>query len=126
MVVTLVESGELVSLNVPTLGEEVVRRGMQWLHLPIADFSIPGEAFEARWSREGQRIRNALRCGVDIVVHCKGGLGRAGMIAARLLVELGMEPKLAIRQVRCERIGAIETFAQLTLVRQTKTVLDEV
>ena len=27
------------------------------------------------------------------MVHCRGGLGRAGTIAAWLLVELGMEPK---------------------------------
>ena len=34
------------------------------------------------------------------------------MIAARLLVELGMEPTEAIASVRAVRPGAIETIAQ--------------
>ena len=41
------------------------------------------------------------------------------MIAARLLVELGMDPDGAIRSVRRVRKGAIETSAQLALVRRT-------
>jgi hypothetical protein len=39
-------------------------------------------------------------------------LGRAGMIAARLLAELGIEPATAIRRVRAVRPGAIETRQQ--------------
>jgi hypothetical protein len=39
-------------------------------------------------------------------------LGRAGTIAARLLVELGMEPRKAIASVRAVRPGAIETSEQ--------------
>jgi hypothetical protein len=54
--------------------------------------------------------------------HCKGGLGRAGMMAARLLVELGVAPEQAIRDVRCARPGAIETPAQLALVRRTVAI----
>jgi protein-tyrosine phosphatase len=63
-----------------------------------------------------------LRNGDDVVVHCKGGLGRAGMIAARLLVELGMDTEEAIQTVRHVRKGAIETPAQLALVRRTKPI----
>ena len=62
--------------------------------------------------------------GADIVVHCKGGLGRAGMIAARLLAELGVAPEQAIRDVRRARKGAIETPSQLALVRGTTPVID--
>jgi ADP-ribosyl-[dinitrogen reductase] hydrolase len=43
------------------------------------------------------------------LVYCCGGLGRAGTIAARLLVELGAEPITAIAGVRKARPGAIET-----------------
>ena len=48
-----------------------------------------------------------------MLIHCRGGLGRAGTIAARLLVELGMRPDEAVRRVRDARgPGAIETPAQ--------------
>jgi len=43
-----------------------------------------------------------------LLVHCRGGLGRAGMIAARLLVELGMKPTKAMAMVRAARPNAIE------------------
>ena len=36
-VVTLVEQKELALLRVERLGEEVVRRGILWFHLPIVD-----------------------------------------------------------------------------------------
>ncbi|NBC49669.1 MAG: phosphatase [Gammaproteobacteria bacterium] len=122
LVLTLVEPKELAMLKVPDLGREVQARGMAWCHLPIADFSVPSPLFEQQWVTEGAAIRQRLRDGDDVLVHCKGGLGRAGMIAARLLVELGMEPMAAIRAVRQARKGAIETPAQLGLVRRTRAL----
>lgn len=119
LVLTLVETRELVMLRVPGLGAEVERLGMAWRHLPIADHSVPTDAFEAQWLTHGAEIRALLEGGANVLVHCKGGLGRAGMIGARLLVELGMEPDLAIQQVRRVRKGAIETPSQLALVRRT-------
>lgn len=124
LIVTLVEPAELEALRVPDLGAEVRRRGMDWRHLPVADYSVPTTTFETQWEKHGEEIRALLRSGRDIVVHCKGGLGRAGMVAARLLVELGMPPEQAIREVRQARKGAIETRAQEDLVRRTKTIPD--
>src|SRR5689334_9095328 len=48
-VVTLVEQQELALLRVEHLGEEVVRRGMRWFHLPIVDVSTPDKVFERDW-----------------------------------------------------------------------------
>jgi protein-tyrosine phosphatase len=120
LVLTLVEPAELTALKVPHLGHEIEKRGIAWRHLPIADYSVPSIAFEQQWATQGYEIRQMLRNGDDMLVHCKGGLGRAGMIAARLLVELGMEPEAAIQAVRYVRQGAIETPTQLALVRKTK------
>ena len=111
-VVTLVEPEELVMLQVERLGDEVLQRGMLWFHLPIADVSTPAEAFERQWDVAGRELRTLLRNARDVLVHCRGGLGRAGTIAARLLIELGIEPQTAIRQVRAVRPGAIETREQ--------------
>ena len=82
---------------------------MLWFHLPIVDVSIPDERFEEEWDVAGEKLRSMLRRRLDVLVHCRGGLGRAGTIAARLLVELGMEPTKAIASVRAVRPGAIET-----------------
>ena len=122
LVLTLMESAELTALKVPHLGKEIQNRGLEWRHLPIADFSIPGDAFEQEWLTQGREICALLRNGDDVLVHCKGGLGRAGMIAARLLVELGMNSDEAIHSVRSARKGAIETPSQLALVRRTVAI----
>jgi len=123
-VVTLVEPAELLMLKVPHLGEAVHARGMAWHHLPIADYSVPDEGFEQNWQTQGRELRARLCHGENILLHCKGGLRRACMIAARLLVELGMEPEAAIHAVRRARQGAIETPSQLALVRQTKAIAE--
>ncbi len=122
LVLTLVEIAELKELKVPQLGHEIQQRGIAWRHLPIADFSVPGDDFEKQWILTGGEIRDLLRHGDNVLIHCKGGLGRAGMIAARLLVELGMEPDEAISSVRSARRGAIETPSQLALVRRTRPI----
>lgn len=119
LVLTLVEPAELRALGVPTLGQEVQNRGIAWRHLPIADYSIPSVKCEEQWVTHGYEIRAMLRNGDDVLVHCKGGLGRAGMMAARLLVELGMDAEDAIHYVRRVRRGAIETPSQLAVVRRT-------
>jgi len=120
-VVTLVEPRELVFLRVEHLGEEVLGRRMLWFHLPIIDVSTPDEGFERQWEVAGNELRMLLRSGRDVLVHCRGGLGRAGTIAARLLIELGMEPATAIRQVRAVRPGAIETLEQEKYVLGIRT-----
>ncbi|UPT96460.1 cyclin-dependent kinase inhibitor 3 family protein [Bradyrhizobium barranii subsp. apii] len=122
LVLTLVEPAELDALGVPHLGREVQNRGIHWRHLPIVDYSVPTKAFEMEWEVQGKEIRALLRSGGDVVLHCRGGLGRAGMMAGRILVELGMPPQQAIREVRRARKGAIETAAQERLVAQTKAI----
>jgi protein-tyrosine phosphatase len=123
-VVTLIEDHEFPALNVDRFGDAVRDRNMQWYHLPIADLSPPDDDFEKNWIQAGRELRLRLRNGLDIVVHCKGGLGRSGTVAAKLLVELGMEPAKAIKAVRKVRPGAIETKAQELYVSQQKPVRD--
>ena len=112
VVVTLVTQHELELLQVPELGTTVRARGMEWFHLPVRDVSVPSAWFESEWQNSGEFIRSLLRNRFDVVVHCRGGLGRAGSIAARLLVELGETPERAINAVRSVRPGAIETEEQ--------------
>ncbi len=116
-VITLLKPKELVLLRVESLGEEILRRNMLWFHLPIVDVSIPDERFEQEWDVAGEELRSILRRRLDVLIHCRGGLGRAGTIAARLLIELGMEPTKAIENVRAARPGAIETSDQERFVR---------
>ena len=108
-VVSLMTDDEFNLLSVRDLGDEVRARHMTWLHLPIRDgHSPPEDTFESAWKYAGPYVRSLSRSRFDVLVHCRGGLGRAGTVAARLLVELCARPEEAIREVRCVRPGAIE------------------
>ncbi len=122
--VTLMEDHELRNVKVlpDHLRAGLLARGLEWHHLPIVDGSVPDEHFENLWIDSGMRLRKLLTQGQNIVIHCLGGLGRTGMIAARLLVELGLEPEIAIRRVRAARPGSIERDAQEEAVRKGRKI----
>lgn len=111
-VVTLIDNGEMERLGVADLGAQIEGCGIAWYHLPIRNVSVPGPAFEYQWRRAGEQLRDRLRAGFNVLVHCNGSFGRAGVVAARLLVELGWAPGEAMAQVRRVRPGTIGTTAQ--------------
>ena len=121
VVMTLLESHEIELLEVQRLSQEVEARGMRWLHLPIPDGAIPDEAFEARWRENDRHLHATLKRGGRVLVHCRGGLGRSGLVAARLLVESGMTPEKAILAVRQVRPRAIETLEQEAYVLRCRS-----
>ena len=108
----------MAHLAITRLGAEVQRRGMEWLHLPIPDVSTPGLDFEAKWPEVSERLRSRLDAGENILIHCRGGIGRSGMVAARLLCESGVDAEEAIVRVRAARPGAIETWEQEQWARE--------
>jgi ADP-ribosyl-[dinitrogen reductase] hydrolase len=112
LVVTLMERHEFDLLHVPDLPERVRAHGMDWLHLPIRDVDIPAAPFDALWDAVRADILIRLAAGGRVVLHCRGGLGRTGVVAALLLMERGMDADHAILAVRRARPGAIETEAQ--------------
>ena len=113
LVLTLLEDHEMTLLRIRNLGDEVLRRNMEWVHLPIPDVSVPTADFEREWPARSERLRKLLHGGTNIVIHCRGGIGRAGMVAGRLLVELGEAPDVAIATVRVARHPkAVETAEQ--------------
>ena len=119
MLITLNQPFEFKALGVPDFQATVGASGLKWRHLPIPDGGVPGPDFEREWLKVGKEARHALRAGHLVVIHCRAGLGRTGMIAARLLVELGTAPKAAIAAVRGARPNAIETADQERHVQET-------
>ena len=99
-VVTLMETHELELLRVPGFGGHVSRPGLQWWLLPIVDGGVPNHRLEQACNRAVEDLRCRLAPGEGIVIHCRGGLGRTGIVAVRLLVEFGEEPESALFRVR--------------------------
>jgi ADP-ribosyl-[dinitrogen reductase] hydrolase len=121
-VVTLIEDRELRLLSVADLGAEVQALDMAWRHLPIRDVDVPDERFESAWTQVGAELHARLDTGARVLIHCRAGLGRTGLVAARMLVERGAEPGAAICRIRAVRPHAIETSAQESHVRDARPV----
>lgn len=122
VLVTLVTAEEMSALKVEGLGVAAEEVGLKWLHLPIADVSTPTADWEEAWLRDRATVHSELDRDGRVVVHCKGGLGRAGTVAARILVERGTPADYAIALVRGVRPGAIETGAQEQYIRSLDTL----
>ena len=119
MALTLMELSELERFGVANIGEVMSRYQIIWHHLPVRDMSIPDTRFEAMWDGISEDLRSIIVCGGNVLIHCRGGLGRSGMITARILVDLGWKPDVAIQMVREVRPGAIETRGQEKFVLTT-------
>ncbi len=77
------DRGRDLTVDLETLAEG---RGMRFHHLPIRDQGVPSQEEAVGWMRAIDRSSNA---GGHIVVHCMGGLGRSGTIAAGSEGEIG-------------------------------------
>lgn len=110
ILVSLIEDHELELLGIPQLFEQAKALGITVLRLPIVDAGTPTSmpAFTALVDD----VLAAVRDGKTVIVHCRGGLGRTGLLAAACLVALGQTPATAIELVRRARPGAVETRGQ--------------
>ncbi len=114
--VSLLTGAELEWAGVSDLGERASLAGITHRHEPIVDQGVPPlEVMEdlITWLLDG------VDRGEDTVLHCMGGLGRSGLVAACMLVDRGRSPAHAIALVRQARgPRAVETSVQVDYVRE--------
>lgn len=123
VLVTLMEVIELHVLQISNLPEKLAEHGIDWIHLPIKNRALPDGDFEALWERVGSELRSILLGGGKIVIHCQEGVGRTGLIAARLLIEMGVDKENAISLVRRARVGALETWMHENYCNSVRTAV---
>lgn len=87
--------------------------GIRFTHSPIEDLAAP-TLIQAQQLVE--LIQRELLAKRKLLLHCQAGLGRAGTIAACLLITQGLSPHGAISMIRWYRPGAIQSQAQETLI----------
>lgn len=98
VLVSLVEEKELAILEIDRLFERLAAEGIARLHYPIRDLSVPDD--DASFDALVDKVIGLVGDRKTVVVHCRGGIGRTGLLAACCLVARGMAPKAAIDCVR--------------------------
>lgn len=114
VLVSLLEPHELTTFEIGRLPVATWQHGIEFWHYPITDARAPDDLAAVRVLVA--RILRTVAEGRTVVVHCLGGLGRTGTIAACALIGLHASPDRAIEMVRAERDGAIETAEQEAFV----------
>ncbi|MGY3571029.1 cyclin-dependent kinase inhibitor 3 family protein [Vibrio paucivorans] len=115
-IVTALDDSELASKAVAELGEKAQQQGMQWYQIEIEDDCAPGEAFQAKWNVASPALHQVVDNGGKVAMHCMGGSGRTGLLAAHLLLEKQWPLADIVSQVQALRPGAFTKPVQVEYI----------
>jgi protein-tyrosine phosphatase len=101
VLVSLLTSGEAEELGLKDEPAAATSAGLKFLTFEIADMGVPESL--TRWSTFVDEVHAEVQHGKDVVVHCRGGIGRSGLLAASLLVREGIEPAAAFATISTAR-----------------------
>lgn len=96
-VLSLLTRDEERDMDLLDEGAKVRARGIDFTSFPIPDRQVPKS--EANFTEVLELTSRALSNGKNVVVHCRQGIGRSGLLAACLLVKKGMSPGAAMESV---------------------------
>jgi len=113
LVISLTEAAERTVAGASGFGADLQDTGTRWIAFPVPDFSVPSPDQHMEWRSASHAARAALNGGGRVMIQCRGGCGRSGMVALRLMIETGETPNAALRRLRAVRPCAIETEAQM-------------
>ncbi|WP_297771545.1 dual specificity protein phosphatase family protein [uncultured Roseovarius sp.] len=120
MVISLTTPAEMLDAGAGSMAADVQDAGTRWVSLPIKDLDVPAYDQIEAWEKASMTARGALAGGGRVLIHCRAGCGRSGMVALRLMIEAGENPAEALRRLRQIRPCAVETEAQLGWARRVR------
>lgn len=110
VLVSLLPPDQAAALDLADEPAAADRAGLTYRALPIPDFGVPDRAAAEPVLAA---LTDDLAAGRHVLVHCWGGVGRSGLVAAALLVRLGATPADAWTRVSTARGREVpETDAQ--------------
>ncbi len=86
---------EVQDLDLTLECERVEANGLRFLSLPISDREVPDS--RAAMLAVTDALERDLSGGKNVLIHCRQGIGRSGLIAACLLIDSGLPVEEALR-----------------------------
>ena len=100
-VLSLLTPEEQRELALQDEARTVKGQGLRFSSFPIPDLQVPRP--EAKLAETLRDVSASLSAGKNVLIHCRQGIGRTGMIAACLLIQSGMSPGGAVEAVSAAR-----------------------
>lgn len=105
IVLSLLTPEEQRELDLLNEGGESKKQGLAYSSFPIHDRQVP--ISEAKFNEAVRHANESLSRGENLLIHCRQGVGRTGLVAACLLIRAGMSPSAAVDLVSAARGVAI-------------------
>lgn len=113
-ILCLLEEAESRQLGLQNQESLTVDSGMEFQRFPIADLGVPNFL---DLQVQITRSLNELNSGQNLLVHCRGGIGRTGLICVCLLLSTGISVPDAISSVTKNRGEQVpETPEQIDMI----------
>jgi protein-tyrosine phosphatase len=109
-VVSLLEPAEADSLGLAREAELVAAQSMKFASFAIPDMGLPtcGDEF----AQLARRLFSDIEAVTNTLIHCLGGIGRSGLLAAAVLLQGGRDIQAAFAQVSHMRGKRVPETAQ--------------
>jgi protein-tyrosine phosphatase len=93
VIVSALTAAEAEELGLTAEALECTQNGLLFISFPIEDRSLPTD--QTKFDSLVDQLLQFSRNGKAIVVHCRAGIGRSSLIAACVLVKMGLSPEIA-------------------------------
>jgi protein-tyrosine phosphatase len=100
-VLSLLTTEEQQELDLENESAEAKAHGMAFLTFPILDRQVPDS--ENSLTRILEQVDRQLSSGKSVIVHCRQGIGRVGLVAACLLLIKGLNAEMALKRLSAAR-----------------------
>ncbi len=100
-VVSLLEQEESEFLELEDEPAAVRAAGLRFLSFPVPDHSVPEN--RAAFLALADKLVGDLKSGESVGIHCRAGIGRSGVLAAVILMKLGVPMDTALASISAAR-----------------------
>lgn len=112
-IISLMPQQEMTQNAVDALPALCDELKLRWFHCPVEDDQAPLADFAAAWQLHSADIHQLLNDGKNIAIHCKGGSGRTGLIAAQIMLERGIDKAEVKQRIQALRPNALTLASHL-------------
>lgn len=122
IICSMLETAEAYELELQSESEHCKNNDIEFLSFPIPDRGLPNniEAFVTLT----QYLHHEAQQGAGVVVHCRAGIGRSGLVAATLLLREGFGTDKALEKISlARRVTVPDTKEQVRWLHKNELIL---